>query len=812
LTNLWRDLRYALRVLRKSPGFTLTALFSLALGIGATTAVFSVIHAVLVSPYPYAGADRMVRVLAEDRSGIPRNFFLTGPQLQQFRQLPSVESALGQANWEFSTTGRDLPEDVRAVFFTSNASTHFGVLALRGRGLLPSDAPDGQDAQPVVVLSFSFWKRRFSGDPQIVGKTLSMAHRDYTIVGVLPPRFAWTLADVYLPLKVTNDPNALIWLSCVKLKPGVSAQAAEAQFAALLRTFARQAPGHFPENFRVHLQRLTDEHNITFVHMLYLLFAAVAFMLWIACANFSILLLARGATRQHEFAIRAAIGASRSHLLRQLLVESLLLAISGAILGVLAAYVAVDLIVKWLPRAAYPHEVAVQINVPVLTFTVGLALIAGVLFGLSPALRLSRTDANRVLPAGTRGVCGTHASRTHAFLVAGQVALTLLLLSTGGAVTERFLRLVRGPFGYDPRNTLVVGIPLHDNSYMSFEQRAAYFDHLREKTAAIPGVVSAAISTRATPPANGLDTRVAPADGNTDESQHARLSMVSPEYFSLLHIPLLGGRIWDQAETLRAANVAVINETMARHYWPNSNALGQSVRIPDLRGGPFRIVASTAGQSFQVIGVVADARNDGLGHAIQPALYVPYTFDMEVYTQILVRTNLSLSPVYRTVREAVRSVDAEQQVEGHGEIVSLESLVTRQQEWQQAHLATILLGAFALLALALAGVGLYSVLSYSVAQRTKEFGIRIALGAQQKDVLKLVCVSATTSIGGGLLGGVFLSLSAGKLVAHWTEGSACNPLVLLNATLLFLAAAIVACLVPAWRGSTVDPMEALRRE
>jgi predicted permease len=358
LATLWQDVRYALRILAKSPGFTFTALLSLALGIGATAAVFSIIHAVLINPYPYAGANRMVRVLAEDRSGIPRNFFLTGPQLRYVQQLKSVDSALGQANWEFSTTGSDLPEDVRAAFLTTNASSYFGLPALLGRGLVPSDAPDGQDPQPVIVLSSSFWKRRFAGNPDVIGKTLQMAHKDYTVVGVLPPRFAWSMGDVYLPLKITNDPNALIWLSSVKLKPGVSPHAAEAEFQALLQTLAKQAPGHFPEDFRVHIRHLTDEHDLTFVHTLYLLFAAVALMLWVGCANLSILLLARGTSRQREFALRAAIGASRARVLRQLLVESLLLSATGAALGLLAAYAAIALIVHWLPRSAFPPEVS----------------------------------------------------------------------------------------------------------------------------------------------------------------------------------------------------------------------------------------------------------------------------------------------------------------------------------------------------------------------------------------------------------------------------------------------------------------------
>src|SRR5438309_1116232 len=278
MAGSWQDVRYGLRMLAKSPGFTLAAVLSLALGIGATTAVFSVIHAVLMNPYPYVGADRMARVLAEDKAGVSKNFFLTGWQLQQLRQMKSVESVLAQTNWELSTTGSDLPEDVRAVFFTSNASSYFGVPALLGRGLLPSDAPDGQDTQPVVVLSFPFWQRHFGGSPEVLGKTLGMAHKSYTIVGVLPSRFAWTLADVYLPLKVTNDQRRLLWISCVKLKAGVGLDVAEAEFQGLLEQFAKETPGHFPGTFRIHVERLIDGYGNSLEHTLYLLFGAVALL------------------------------------------------------------------------------------------------------------------------------------------------------------------------------------------------------------------------------------------------------------------------------------------------------------------------------------------------------------------------------------------------------------------------------------------------------------------------------------------------------------------------------------------------------
>jgi len=813
MVSICQDVRYGARNLRKSPSFTITALLSLALGIGATTAVFSVIYAVLIHPYPYVDANRMVRVQAEDKAGVSRNFFLTGPQLKQLRQAHSVESVLAQTNWEQSTTGSELPEDVRAVFLTSNASSFFGVPASLGRGLLPSDAPDGQDPQPVVVLSFSFWQRHFGGNPDVLGMTMGMAHKNYTIVGVLPERFAWTFADVYLPLKVTNSQKDLVWVSCVKLKEGVSQNMAEAEFQALLEQFAKETPRNFPENFRVHLGRLIDEHSKSFERMLYLLFAGVTLLLAIGCANVSILLLARGAARQHELAVRASVGASRSRIIRQLLTEALLLSLSGVALGIWVAYTGLILIVRWLPRTAYPYEAAVQINMPVLCFSVGVALLTGLVFGLSPALQFSRPEIRRVMQSSARTVgAGARAKRTHGLLIAGQIALTLLLLAAAAAATQGFLHLMYTPLGYDPRNTIVAGIPLHDNTYMKWEERAAYFHQLRESVAAIPGVISAAISTEATPPMNGKDETVEIMGRRAVEQQRIRLSMVSPEYFSVLHVALLQGRTWDESETMQGAHVAVINQTMAREYWPSGDVLGRAIRMPKVKNEPFRLAPPGSDQWFQIVGVIADARNDGLANPVRPAVYVPFTIWMEMYTHILVHAQGVPASIFRNVRTQVRSVDPDQQVEGEGQSVSLEGLIARTPEWQQGHLASMLLGAFAFAALMLALVGLYSVVSYSVAQRTGEFGIRMALGAQRRDVLWLVLSTTTVSVSSGVAAGVFLSVSLTKMLARWTEVNLHDPLFLLCAALLLIGASTIACLLPARRASLIDPMTALRCE
>jgi putative ABC transport system permease protein len=811
MTSTWQDVRYGARNLRKSPGFTLAAVLSLALGIGATTAVFSVIYAVLIHPYPYVGADRMVRVQAEDKAGVPRNFFLTGPQLQQMRRANSAESVLAQTNWELPTTGSDLPEDVRAVFLTTNASSFFGVPALLGRGLLPSDAPDGQDPQPIVVLSFSFWQRHFGGNSDVLGKSLGMDHKNYAIVGVLPARFAWTVADLYLPLKVTNDLRELVSVSCVKLKEGVSHDAAEAELQSLLEQFAKETPKNFPGTFRVQLARLMDDHGKSFERTLYLLFGGVALLLAIGCANVSILLPARGTARQHELAVRASVGASRSRILRQLLAESLLLSLSGAAVGILLAYGSLILIVRWLPRWAYPHEAAVQINVPVLCFSVGVALLTGLVFGLSPALQFSRPDISRVMQSSARTVRGgTRAKRTHSLLIAGQIALTLLLLAAAAAAIQGFLHLMNAPLGYDPHNTMVAGIPLHDNTYMKWEERAAYFHQLRESVAAIPGVISAAISTEATPPIDGVDETVEIMGRRAAEEQRIRLSMVSPEYFSTLHVALLKGRTWDESETMRGAHLAVINQTMARQYWPDGDALGRAIRMPNMKNEPFRLAATGSDEWFQIVGVVADARNDGLANPVRPAVYVPYTIWLGVYSHILVHSQGSPASLFRCVRTQVRSVDPDQQVEGQS--FSLEELVAGMPEWQQGHLASMLLGAFAFVALVLALVGLYSVVSYSVAQRTGEFGIRMALGAQREDVLWLVFSSTAFSVGSGVVAGIFLSLSLTKMFAEWTEGSSRDPLSLLFVALLLIGASTLACLLPARRASLMDPATALRCE
>ncbi len=805
-------MRFALRQLRKSPGFALTAILSLALGIGATTAVFSVVYGVLMNPYPYKDADRMAHLVLKDKAGNKRWPGLTGPQIRQIRQARSVESVVGEDEWNLTTTDEDLPEDVTAVYLTPNATTHFGVPALLGRGLIPSDAPDGQDPQqPVVVLGHKFWLRHYGASPDALGRTLRLVHKSYTIVGVMPPRFTWGDADVYLPLKLTQDPK-MQYAAPMRLKPGVRRAAANAELQPLLQQFAKDAPSHFPASFHVALQGLNDQFVERLGATLFLLFGAVALLLIIGCANVSILLLARGSARRHELAVRAAMGAGRGRIVGQLLIESLLLSTAGAMLGVLLAYQGVHLIAKWLPEYSFPHEAAIGINLPVLVFSVALALATGVLFGLSPAMHLSRTDLAGIMQSSTRRMtAGVRGKRMHGALVAAQVALTLLLLTGAGAAIRGFVRLMHTNLGYDPHNAMSVGIPVHDNTYMTWEGRAQFFEQIRQRIAAMPEVVSAGISTNATPPDNGWNTHFEILGKPVPEERELRTNFVSPEYFTVLHIPLVQGRVFDHAETMRGAHLALVNQTMARQYWPLADAIGSQVRVPQLKGEPpYSPAAPDSDGWLQIVGVVADARDDGLRQPVKPAIYVPFTMRMPMFTQILVRARVEPLTVLRAVRAQVHAVNPDQQVIGN--VRNLEQWITGQQEWAQERLVATLFSAFAVLALLLSVFGLYSVVSYIVAQRTNEFGIRMALGAGRAHVLRLVFASTWLSVGGGLVAGIVLSWALKSVLARWAEGSSMDAAIVLAVVALLTTAASIACLLPAYRASSIDPVSALRYE
>jgi putative ABC transport system permease protein len=807
------DLRFSYRELRKNPGLALIAVVSLTLGIGATTAVFSVIYGLLANPFPYRGADRMIYLTlvtqsAGDDADQPD---LTGAQLQTLAQAKCIESLAAGFKMNATTTDADLPEDVPALYVTPNAGTHFGVPALLGRTLLPSDAPAGQDPQPVAVLGYTFWQHHFNADPAVIGRTLQLVHQNYTVVGVMPPRFTWWGADVYLPLKITNASN-LTYSPFAKLRGGVTHAAANSELQALLDRFAKETPSHFPKNFRVDVRGINQYYLQHLGHSLFLLFGAVGLLLLIGCGNVSILLLARGTSRQHELAVRSAIGASRGRIQRQLLTEALTLSLAGALGGVILAYNLLPVFLNWLPEQSFPHAAVIEINLPVLLFSVAVAILTGVLFGLSPAFEFSKPQVAQLMQSSSRRATGgARGKRTHSALVAGQIALTLLLLTSAAASTNGFLAVVRAHLGYDPHNVMSVGIPLHPNAHVSWEDRSRYFERIRARLAAMPEVIAAGISTNATPPSDGADLNFEIFGRPAGREQQARVNFVSPEYFEVLHIPVSQGCIWTAPEVAHGARLALINYTMAHRYWPHGDAIGKQLRLPDLKGEPpLEQAAPDSDNWLRIVGIVADARNDGLRKPVKPAIFLPYSVHMGLWTQILVKTRGTPLALLNRVRAEVKAVDPDQQV--FRRTRNLEQWIQLDDDYAYGRLVAALFSGFALLALVLAAVGLFSVVSYGVAQRTNEFGIRMALGAMRAQVLQLVIASTARSVVAGLLGGFLLSLMSGRFLSAWAQGSAHDPLFFAAVTLLLVTTSACAALIPAHRASSIDPMQALRYE
>ena len=811
MQTLLQDLRYAMRQTVKSLGFTFAAVISLALGIGATTAVFSVIYGALIHPYPYKAADRMVGLALRSKTGDEARVLLNGPQIRLLRRSSALEDLVAMDSRSLTLTGGDFPEDVETLFVTANAFDFLGEPPLLGRGLIPSDAVDGQEPQPVAVLSYQFWQRHFNGNPDAVGKTLQLNRKSYRIVGVAAKRFRWEAKDVYLPLDLTQDPK-LTYRFVVRLKPGESRTAVSGGLQPLMEQFARDMPNRFPERFQVTLHGLNEWVIERLGHTLVLLLGGVALLLAIGCGNVSILLLARGTVREHELAVRTAIGAGRGRIVRQLLTESLLLAMTGAAMGIVVAYGAVAAIRVILPQYnMFASESSVSINLPVLFFSIGLALATVILFGLSPALQLSRPEPGKLLQSGVRKIAGSmRGRRTHSALISGQIALTLLLLACSGATIDGFVRLLHLPLGYDPHNVISIWIPLQEKSYTSWSGRAEYFEQLRARVGTVPGVRMTAIATNATPPNAGSEMPFEVLGHPGLGQQTALLNLVGPEFFTTLRIPLLQGRIWTETENHNGATLAVINETLARLYFPNGDPVGHSLKLPDIENPPADLTSALgiAGSWLQIVGVVGDSRDAGLRNPVKPAIFVPWTLRIPPSTQILVRSEVPPLGLLNPIRRTLATVNPDQQA---ARVISdLDKWISDQPEWQQEHLVAWLFSAFAVLALSLSAVGLYSVVSYTVTQRTNEFGIRVALGAQRRHVLQIVFASTVVSVGSGVLVGAVLTLALNPLLAQWVGGNLRDPMLLPAGVLPLCLVAAIACLLPALRAAHVDPMTAVR--
>jgi predicted permease len=804
-----QDVRFALRQLWKHPGFALTAILSLALGIAATVSVFSVVYSVMINPSPYEHSNRITQFYVRAKSGFEDMPYISRDRISDLRHAHAFEDIVVMDEQYLADTTLEIPQDVDVVYLSGNAFSFFGIPAYLGRTFLPSDAPEGRTPQPVVVLTYQYWQRRFNGNREVVGQSLRLDNRNYTILGVMPPRFTWWDADVYVPLD-SSGPEPSRYTTVMRLRPGVTRAQALEESRPIFQQMVRDHPHLWIEGMELDVRGINERVQRPLGSTLYLLFAAVLLLLVIGCVNVSILLLARGTGRQHEFAVRTAVGASGWRIVRQLLTESLILGLAGAALGVFATYRSTPFVVSLLPWQLFQRGLVIPVHLPVLGFSIALVVVTSILFGLFPALQLANPEIREVMQANTQKAAGSVSSRRlHAILIAGQIAMAMVLLTASAAAIQSFRRLLHSDMGFDPHHVADFSIPVHANSYTTWESRNNYFQQLRDKVAETPGVTAASLALIA-PPDSAWDFPIEILGQSAVGSQITNINFVDPQFFSILHIPLLRGRLWDQAESQQGARSAVVNAEFVRRYFPQGDVLGHSVRIPSLKKQPSRVAAYGSDGWLQIIGVVGDVRNDGLDKPVKPEIYVPYSLYLIEFEQILVRTQGDPLALESAIRRQIASINPGQQVSYP--VISMQDRIEHESEWAREHLIAVLSSIFSVLALVLATVGIYSVVSYSVAQRIHEFGIRMALGAQRRHILQNVLVTAGISVGAGLAAGLVLSFSLSGLLSRWMENSVRDPLLIFAVCFLLLVVALLACIVPAFRASLIQPMKALRTE
>ena len=811
LSILLQDSAFALRQLRKSPAFAAVVIGSLALGIGASVTVFSVVRAVLLDPYPYKDADRMVHVELTSKDA-SRNGLLqvTYPEYQQLRQLSSIDDVFLMDNEMGALTGDALPVTLAAGFYTPNLFTYMGVPPFMGRQFTSADAPSGKAAAPVAVLSYLFWKKQYGGRLDILGKTIEIDHTPYSVIGVASPRFTWGDSDVYVPSNFSADPHHYM-NAFVKLKPGVGFPLAISQIQPLFDSFTKLDPMRLPEGERVGIKTLNEEVLHGFEAPLLVLFASVLLLLLIGCANVSILMLARGTARQHEFAVRASIGASRTRIVRQLLTESIMLSFVGAAFGVLLAYKGVALLASHLPPNSFPNEAVIHVNYAVLLFAVAIALITGIIFGGSPAWQLSRPDVGALMQGSSAKLTGNiHGRNTHRLLIAGQVALTMLMLAGAGAAGRAFLALYHAPLGFDPDHLFYMQISLPKAVPLEWHTLVAQQETLREAIESAPGVKSASISTTGwRPPFSNYKVKAEVSNNPNLTNAQADVALVSFNMFNTLQTPLLSGRYFTREEDAQAAHVAVVNRSFVHQYFPGGDAIGKSVRSPGLKfQNPNLTFTPNSDGWLQVVGVVDDVRNDGLDKPVLPAIYVPESLILARGTLYIVRSAGDPVTTMRAAGESLHRANPDASIMDQHEF----SWLLENQAWAREKFLASLFGLFAILALALSAAGIYSVVSYTVSQRTREFGVRMALGAKRGNVVRLVLQSSLLTVAAGAAIGLALSIVLGKLLASATSGTVRDPLMLILVSAILLIITMVSSLFPAWRAASIDPIKAIRTE
>ncbi len=802
MQTLIQDLRYGVRMLMKNPGFTLIAIITLALGIGANTALFSIVNAALLRPLPYHQAEQLVMVYTRTAGADARDP-VAWPELLDWRaQSQSFAYLSAFTTQSVNLTGRTEPSRVVGGFVSADFFSMLGVEPALGRGFLANE--DAAGAEKVGVVSYALWRDRFGADPALLGQTLTLNNQLFTVVGVTPTGFRapYSDVDVWLPIQYypnfSTERKSANFEVLGRMRTGVALRQAQAEMDTIAARLATQ----YPETNKDRGVNLIGLQSLLVERLrpsLLALFGAAGFVLLIACANLANLQLSRAIGRARELALRAALGAGRGRLVRQLLTESLLLSLMGGALGLLLGVWGMDALAASSAVNLSPL-VEVKLDRYVFGFTCGAALLTGVLFGLFPALRFSRPDLNEALKAGGRSASASLGrSRLRGALVVAQVALALVLLVGAGLMVRSFMNLAGVDPGFEGNNVLTLEYRVPRNKYPEPQQQWRFHEQAVAAVQALPGVESAA-AVGAIPHGGNvavtsftLPDRAAPPAGQEPRAQSNR---ADTNYFRTMKIPLVQGRVFSPQDKSDAPLVIVINQTMARNNWPNANPLGQQVHLLD-----FDMTAS-------VIGVVGDVRHDSLDEPSQSQVYLPYAQHPHIFASMVVRTAGDPQSFANAVRGAIWSVDKDQPV---WKVRTLDSLLQRSLGYQRFLLQ--LLGAFAALALLLAAVGIYGVLAYAVSQQTREFGVRMALGAQASDIFRLILGQGMKlTLGGmgiGLLGAFGLTRLLKTLLF---DVSVTDPLTFLMIILLLMIVALFACWIPARRATKVDPMIALRCE
>jgi putative ABC transport system permease protein len=827
-----QDLRYALRMLRQQPGFTLVAVVALALGIGANTAIFSVVNAVLLRPLPFADPDRLVMVWQSNQQGEYSQLPFAYPSYDVLRKQCQVCDGVGAwnsyTNTRFTLTGGGQPEQAQYAVVSAGLFSVLGVKPALGRAFLPEEDQPG--AARVVIISHGLWQRRWGGDTKLLGRSVTLNGQSYTVVGIMPPGFVFPRfprdAEVWAPLSGDPVPGRRFspgtrYLNVVaRLKAGAPLAQAEAEMEAIARRIERQDP-QFNHGLGL---RPTPLHRQLTGHLrtaLFVLLGAVGFVLLIACANVANLLLARASARRQEIALRLALGATRLRLARQLMTESLMLALLGGAAGLLLAEWGVGLlsIIPYNATSFYipyniPHD-QITLDGRVMVFTFALSLLAGMIFGLAPAFQSSGADINTAFK-GANATSGAGSRRRHAheLLVATEVALSMTLLVGAGLMIKSFVRLQEVDPGFEPGSVLTAEVGLPRAKYPDGQKVSAFHDQLLERLAALPGIVAAGLGSSLPLGGTNADTSLF-VDGQPilepRDRPHAHPRTISPDYFRAMGIRMVEGRAFNERDHAQAPRVAIINETMARRLWPAQTALGNRIALdfetmkffPD-RPPEFDLAMGMR----EIVGVARDVRHEGLETEPQPEMYIPDRQSPEREMNLVVRATVDPASLAAAVRGAVSAVDPDQPV---ANIRPMSRLLA--DSVAKPRFNYLLLSIFAAAALILTITGVYGVMSYAVARRTREMGIRLALGARGPDVLKLVIRQGMRPVIAGVALGLAGAFGLTRMMTTLLFGvSATDPAIFAGVAGLLAIVALLACYLPARGATKVDPLVALRQE